>query len=223
VIKLFITGQKLVVETPLIVTDTIDYLEAQATFRTKDWDNAIKWLHLSNGIDDYNQLFDNDIITKEKHLNLTTGEWTLFVHGTIGNTRITTNEVTITVESTGTLGGQPLPDIPISESEQIMQTAKNAVNIANSVREDADNGNFNGLTPHVGDNGNWFIGDNDTGVLARGTNGETPYIKDGYWWIGETNTGVLAQGTNYILTELDKQEIADIILLNFVDVSEVGQ
>ena len=28
-----------------------------------------------------------------------------------------------------------------------------------------------GITPHIGSNGNWYLGDTDTGVLARGTNG----------------------------------------------------
>ena len=58
-------------------------------------------------------------------------------------------------------------------------------------------GGQNGVTPHIGQNGNWFIGDTDTGVLARGTNGVTPHIGDnGHWFIGETDTGVLAEGTN---------------------------
>lgn len=29
-----------------------------------------------------------------------------------------------------------------------------------------------GITPHIGSNNNWFIGDTDTGVLAKGTNGQ---------------------------------------------------
>ncbi len=58
-------------------------------------------------------------------------------------------------------------------------------------------GGQNGVTPHIGQNGNWFIGDTDTGVLARGTNGVTPHIgQNGHWFIGETDTGVLAEGTD---------------------------
>ncbi|MDR0856018.1 MAG: hypothetical protein LBM78_01260, partial [Clostridiales bacterium] len=30
----------------------------------------------------------------------------------------------------------------------------------------------NGITPHIGNNGHWFIGETDTGVLAQGTNGQ---------------------------------------------------
>ena len=30
----------------------------------------------------------------------------------------------------------------------------------------------NGITPHIGENGNWFIGDTDTGIKARGESGQ---------------------------------------------------
>ena len=67
----------------------------------------------------------------------------------------------------------------------------------------------NGLTPYIGDNGNWYIGGTDLGVAARGPkgedgedgkngvdgtngkNGKTPFIgENGNWWIGDTDTGV---------------------------------
>lgn len=63
-----------------------------------------------------------------------------------------------------------------------------------------DNGasGSDGLTPYIGDNGNWWIGTTDTGVKAQGntgTDGQTPHIGDnGNWWIGTTDTGVKAQG-----------------------------
>ncbi len=78
--------------------------------------------------------------------------------------------------------------------------------------KDGANGT-NGLTPYIGKDGNWWIGDTNTGVAAagkdgadgedgkdgadgtNGTNGLTPYIgEDGNWWIGDTNTGVAAAG-----------------------------
>lgn len=52
-----------------------------------------------------------------------------------------------------------------------------------------------GTTPHIGDNGHWYIGDTDTGVDARGTDGITPHIgENGHWWIGDVDTGVDAGG-----------------------------
>jgi len=51
-----------------------------------------------------------------------------------------------------------------------------------------------GLTPYIGGNGNWWIGDDDTGVPATGEDGNTPYIQDGYWWIDGETTGIPATG-----------------------------
>ena len=79
---------------------------------------------------------------------------------------------------------------------------------------DGKNGT-DGQTPYIGSNGNWWIGNNDTGVKAEGKDGkdgaqgqtgqngadgkdgQTPYVgENGNWWIGETDTGVLAKGSN---------------------------
>ncbi len=56
----------------------------------------------------------------------------------------------------------------------------------------------NGVTPHVGENGNWWIGTTDTGVPARGESaGISPHIgENGNWWIGTVDTGVKAAGQN---------------------------
>jgi len=54
---------------------------------------------------------------------------------------------------------------------------------------------YNGETPYIGDNGNWWIGDRDTGVKAVGSDGLTPYVGDnGNWWLGSNDTGVAAVG-----------------------------
>jgi len=54
----------------------------------------------------------------------------------------------------------------------------------------------NGVTPHIGSNGNWHIGSMDTGVQALGTqgqNGLTPHIgENGNWFIGDLDTEVPA-------------------------------
>lgn len=70
-----------------------------------------------------------------------------------------------------------------------------------------------GKTPYIQE-GHWYIDGVNTGVKAKGTDGEngkdgkdgedgkdgkdgeTPYIKDGYWWIGDVNTNVKAEGTD---------------------------
>ena len=50
----------------------------------------------------------------------------------------------------------------------------------------------NGITPHVGTNGHWFVGSTDTGVTAQGL---SPYVgANENWWVGTTDTGVAAKG-----------------------------
>ena len=79
-----------------------------------------------------------------------------------------------------------------------------------------------GESPHIGPNGHWFVGTQDTGVKAQGeqgvpgangrdgnpgapgrdgaqgapgSNGVTPHIgPNGHWFVGTTDTGVKAQG-----------------------------
>ena len=55
-----------------------------------------------------------------------------------------------------------------------------------------------GITPHIGSNGNWFVGNTDTGKPSRGTDGQ-----------------------DYILTAADKAEIAEMAA-NLVEVPDPG-
>mgnify|MGYP004462311981 FL=1 len=91
--------------------------------------------------------------------------------------------------------------------------------IADKLREAVESGEFkgdageDGITPHIGTNGNWYIGTSDTGIHAQGerglpgrdgtdgvdgTDGEdgiTPHIGDnGHWYIGDTDTGIVSRG-----------------------------
>lgn len=71
--------------------------------------------------------------------------------------------------------------------EQWLETIKTSVTIKGD----------DGATPSIGSNGNWFIGDTDTGVKAAGTDGAVPSIgSNGNWFIGDTDTGIKAAGKN---------------------------
>ena len=63
-----------------------------------------------------------------------------------------------------------------------------------------------GITPHVGENGNWFAGDFDLGVRAQGNKGDkgdpgdTPHIgENGNWFVGDLDTGVRAKNEDVSL------------------------
>ena len=149
-ITAYVKGQDLQIAQPLTVADTIDYLEMRFCFQTADWDGADKWAHFRQRENIYDINLVDDKITADKHLNLSEGKWEVYLHGTKGNARITTDIEFINVIGTGTLNGKPLPDIPLSAAEQINAKADNAVSIAQSVKADADAGEFNGgyYAPH---------------------------------------------------------------------------
>lgn len=52
-----------------------------------------------------------------------------------------------------------------------------------------------GNAPYIGENGNWYIGNDDTGVSAKGEGGLTPHVgENGNWFTGDVDTGIAAQG-----------------------------
>ena len=70
--------------------------------------------------------------------------------------------------------------------------------------KDGTNGT-NGITPTIGANGNWYIGDTDTGKPSRGATGAK----------GDP-------GDDYVLTSADKSEIAGLVLAEIPNGDEVA-
>lgn len=67
-----------------------------------------------------------------------------------------------------------------------------------------------GITPHIGENGNWYLGEADTGVKASGSDGVTPHIGDnGNWYIGEIDTGLNAEAPSIDSTLTESGKAAD--------------
>lgn len=52
-----------------------------------------------------------------------------------------------------------------------------------------------GTTPHIGENKHWYIGEEDTGIIAEGKDGATPEIgANGNWFINGQDTGKPSKG-----------------------------
>lgn len=120
-INAFIKGQSLKVVAPVIVSDSIKYLEAKFHFQTSDWEGSSKWAHFSKGDITYDiHLNHDDEITNEDNLNLSAGKWMVYLHGiNEDGTRITTEKAPIEVKESGVLSGDPFPDVPLTALEQI--------------------------------------------------------------------------------------------------------
>lgn len=140
-IKLTIKGQKLAVCQETIAEQTIDYLEAEATF-SSEWNGLTKFVHFTKGEENYVIMLENDKITKDMHLNLSKGEWIISLHGNQiveGEVveRITTTVAQLYVKSTGNLNGELMPDIPPTVAEQILAKAQQALETSESAKEES--------------------------------------------------------------------------------------
>ena len=165
-LKFYVHGQRLRMETAVVASDTIDYLTAQFLFQTDDWQDTARTAVFRGAGETYSVLLTDDRIRAEDHLNLSAGEWTVHVIGTVsgesGTTkRITTTQVRFMVDDCGAVDGSALPEVPVSYGEQVLAAAQAAVATANAVKEAADAGSFKGEK-------------GDTGALGpKGDTGDT--------------------------------------------------
>lgn len=170
----FVKGQQFSKKQPVIVSNSINYLEARFVFQTSDWSELVKFAHFKSGDSVYDFLLDGDTIPKEAQLNLYAGNWEVYIHGDRyvvdddGNEkiveRITTNTQTVQVvkyEQSGSV----LPEVGTSVAEQIAAVADNAKKIATSVRNEADAGAFDGKDGYTPVKGiDYFDGNNGVSV-----------------------------------------------------------
>lgn len=160
-LNFFVKGQQLsLVDTPEILSGTINYLCAKFIFRSADWEDVnTKWAHFRRGDEVYDMRLDaNDCIPQSAGLSLPSGTWEVYLHGdrtTTGSVfkRITTGVCAIEIKPCGSLDGDPMPPVAPSATEQIEAIAMEAKGIAQSVRDDADNGAFIGKQGPVGPQG----------------------------------------------------------------------
>ena len=166
----------------------------------------------------------------------------LSVFGVKGDSRATTKSVGVGVAQSGYAEGKKPSTPTLSEYEQLVNLATQTKLIAQSVRDDANNGAFIGERGPQGEKGAPFVYSDFTAEqleALRGPKGETgaqgPKGDKGdrgpQGIQGVTGPqgiqGIQGEkgdkGDAYIITEADKTEIANIVLANFTDVSEVGQ
>ena len=142
--EFYVSGQSLKMFTPVTAADSLKYLTAQFHFTDDDWDGYTRWAHFRRGETVYDiELDENDRITEEDTLNLTTGEWEIYLTGTKDTARLTTVVVVLTVKESG-LVDAPLHVLPQSVAEQIDAKAAQALLTAQAVKAAADAGKFNG-------------------------------------------------------------------------------
>lgn len=124
-IKCSVQGQELIVGSPVIAADSINYLTAKFIFRTSDWDGLVKIAHFSNGVLSASiSINADDEIPESAGLNLSVGQWMVCVTGHKYESgelvqRITTTRAKLTVEPSGVPDGDPIESLP-SYGEEIL-------------------------------------------------------------------------------------------------------
>lgn len=142
--EFYVSGQSLKMFTPVTAADSLKYLTAQFHFTDDDWDGYTRWAHFRKGETVYDiELDGEDCITEEDALNLTAGEWEIYLTGTKDAARLTTIVVILTVKESGLIDA-PLHVLPQSVAEQIDAKAAQALLTAQAVKAAADAGRFNG-------------------------------------------------------------------------------
>ncbi len=144
----FIKGQELTLTSPIIASGTIDYISANFIFFTNEWKDLDEtWVHFQKG----DQIFDakvvNGKVDKSEHINLDNGEWSVYLHGNQfvnGEViqRITTERQKLFVKESGVLNGEVFPSVNASTSEKFLAKANYAVDLAEKLRQDLENGEY---------------------------------------------------------------------------------
>ena len=144
IMRCTVRRQQLDVDVPTLVALTYDYINVKATF-SSEWAGMQKWLHVRNVENQSiiaHVLFNNDEIGEDVGLNLSAGEWDVWIHGALyeDNTlikRITTNVKKIKVEATGS-EDEILPSIGPSVAEQAVAAAERAEAAADEAEDSAE-------------------------------------------------------------------------------------
>lgn len=147
-IEFYVSGQTLKFFTPVIAADSLNYLTAKVNFTDAEWDGYSKWLHFRQdeelGADTYDiQLNEDNELVADDKLNLTVGQWEIYLTGTKDESRLTTVPVILTVQESGLIDA-PLHELPMSVAERVDFNAKQALLLAQAVKNAAENGDFDG-------------------------------------------------------------------------------
>lgn len=158
VINITVSQQTLNIGKSLIAADTYDFINVNGEF-SPEWKEAKKWVHIYQLDTDgerrvtYSCLMDaENNVTETAHLNLSAGEWFMWVHGVIydGKTirqRLTTDVKPFTVVDTGAFwDGETMEPVTPSDADQIMGVANDAKKTADYVKWLAETGALDGAT-----------------------------------------------------------------------------
>lgn len=123
-ITLTANHQALTAEYLPLAAESVQYLTAKVVCETEDWTGREIKAMFGQGCTVYEVTVTGGEITAKQQLNLTAGDWCVWLVGNSARDgdvipRITTNVAHISVASTGGTEGSPFPAIPPTVEEQL--------------------------------------------------------------------------------------------------------
>lgn len=141
--EFYIDGQTIRFTSPVIAANSRDYLTARFHFSGEEWEGCSKWAHFRQGETVYDLNLENDEIGSGMHLNLSLGQWEVYLTGHREETRITTVPVLLRVRESGLID-EPLHQIPLSVAEQVDSKANLALEKARAIEAQIESGALDG-------------------------------------------------------------------------------
>ena len=120
----YVTGQALTVDTPVIASDSVNYLEARFVFLNRDWDGLEIHAIFDDGDVAYACSLRDGRVAQDSGLNLGAGTWRVHLVGSAMDgdvvvRRITTNPASFEVVCAGRMDGEPVPPARYTDIEEI--------------------------------------------------------------------------------------------------------
>jgi len=142
-IDFYITDQSVRFASPVIAANSRDYLTAASTLAGKPGTATPSGCTFRQDETVYDLSIEDDTLTAESHLNLSIGQWEVYITGTKGDSRITTVPVYIQVMESGLID-EPLHQIPMSVAEQVDSKANLALEKAKALENEINSGALDG-------------------------------------------------------------------------------
>ncbi len=168
-----------IVTSAVVVSNSVNFEEVKFVF-PENWDGLTKTAVFTKGsktvsiiLDDNNELYTGDDTCLVPHEIITPPEFAISVFGYLDGVRATSARGTVTVIPSGyELGDAPQPPTP-TVYEQIVDIINDTKEIAQSVRDDADEGEFDGKSAYEVAIENGFVGTEAEWILSlQGEDGE---------------------------------------------------
>lgn len=120
----YVVGQALTIDTPVIASDSVNYIEARFVFLNRDWDGLAIHAIFDDGDVAYACPLKDGRVAQDNGLNLGAGTWQVHLVGSAMDgdvlvRRITTNPAKIEVVCAGRMDGEPVPPARYTDIEEI--------------------------------------------------------------------------------------------------------